>query len=164
MPPRATAHDGTPTGAADRMPPAIRPALVEDAAGIARLSEELGYPASEADMKLRLAALLALASHYVVAAAFDDRLAGWAAVEIRTLLVAGRKAELMGLVVSAGARRLGVGRALIQATEHWVVGQGLDRMSVRSNVARRESHPFYERLGYTRAKTQHVYAKRLGSG
>jgi hypothetical protein len=28
-------------------------------------------------------------------------------------------------------------------------------------VARTESHPFYERLGYARAKTQHAYRKRL---
>jgi hypothetical protein len=29
-------------------------------------------------------------------------------------------------------------------------------------VTREESHPFYERLGYTRVKTQHAYRKRLG--
>jgi hypothetical protein len=34
-------------------------------------------------------------------------------------------------------------------------------MAVRSNVARAESHPFYERLGYVRTKTQHAYRKRL---
>jgi hypothetical protein len=34
-------------------------------------------------------------------------------------------------------------------------------ISVRSNVARLESHPFYERLGYVRTKTQHAYAKQL---
>jgi hypothetical protein len=32
---------------------------------------------------------------------------------------------------------------------------------VRSNVARELSHPFYESLGYERAKTQHVYRKTL---
>jgi hypothetical protein len=35
-------------------------------------------------------------------------------------------------------------------------------MAVRSNVTRTESHPFYERLGYARVKTQHAYRKRLG--
>ena len=32
---------------------------------------------------------------------------------------------------------------------------------VRSNVTRPESHPFYERLGYERIKTQHSYRKTL---
>jgi hypothetical protein len=34
-------------------------------------------------------------------------------------------------------------------------------MTVRSNVVRAESHPFYERLGYVRSKTQHAYRKHL---
>ena len=34
-------------------------------------------------------------------------------------------------------------------------------MSVRSDIVRAESHPFYQRVGYERAKTQHVYRKRL---
>jgi predicted N-acetyltransferase YhbS len=35
-------------------------------------------------------------------------------------------------------------------------------MTVRSNVVRSGSHPFYERLGYARSKTQHAYRKALG--
>jgi hypothetical protein len=38
--------------------------------------------------------------------------------------------------------------------------QGLAVVTVRSNVVRVESHPFYERLGHVRGKTQHVYTKR----
>jgi hypothetical protein len=37
-------------------------------------------------------------------------------------------------------------------------------ISVRSNVVRLEFHPFYEHLGYRRAKTQHVYRKPLERG
>jgi hypothetical protein len=43
----------------------------------------------------------------------------------------------------------------------WAAGRALDVITVRSNVARAESHPFYERLGYVRAKTQHAYRKHL---
>lgn len=86
---------------------------------------------------------------------------GWAAAEIRMLLVSGRKAELMGLVVSVRARREGVVKALVEATEGWVCKQGLNAMTVRSNVLRPESHPFYEKLGYKPLKTQHVYVKRF---
>ena len=41
------------------------------------------------------------------------------------------------------------------------VARGLGEVSVRSNVIRAESHPFYERLGYVRFKTQHAYRKRI---
>jgi GNAT superfamily N-acetyltransferase len=54
-----------------------------------------------------------------------------------------------------------VGRALVAEVEGWASARGLREVSVRSNVARAESHPFYERLGYVRAKTQHVYRKVL---
>ena len=141
----------------------IRPATVEDSTGIARLAGELGYPATAAEMALRLAAMLPLPNHFVAIADGSDSLLGWVAVERRLLLISGDKAELMGLVIGSAARRAGVGKALVSAAERWVIAQGLDTIVVRSNVARAESHPFYERLGYTRTKTQHAYVKMLST-
>jgi GNAT superfamily N-acetyltransferase len=54
-----------------------------------------------------------------------------------------------------------VGRVLVAAAEAWAASRGLALMTVRSNVTRSESHPFYERLGYLKIKTQHAYRKRL---
>ena len=142
----------------------VRVARIGDAAEIARLSGELGYPVSVDEMADRLAVLLPLAGHHVAVVESGMELLGFAAVEIRTLLVSGRKAELMGLVVGSDARRMGVGTALVRAAEEWSRAQGIDRMTVRSNTARKESHGFYERLGYTRAKSQHVYFKELAGG
>jgi uncharacterized damage-inducible protein DinB len=65
-------------------------------------------------------------------------------------------------VVDPSCRRQGVGGRLVEAVETWAMARGLDVIVVRSNVTRRESHPFYERHGYTRAKTQHAYRKSLG--
>jgi GNAT superfamily N-acetyltransferase len=81
----------------------------------------------------------------------------------RELLESGRRCEILGLVVDSTHRGRGVGRRLVQAAEAWALARGLDQMAVRSNVGRAESHPFYERLGYVRAKTQHAYRKRLPS-
>ena len=58
-------------------------------------------------------------------------------------------------------RGRGAGRALVGAVEAWAGARGLPLMTVRSNVVRAESHPFYERLGYVRSKTQHAYRKHL---
>lgn len=89
------------------------------------------------------------------------RLAGWIAAERRLLLEYGERAEIVGLVVGEETRRNGVGRALVSEVERWAAAQGLAVVTVRSNVVRVESHPFYESLGYARGKTQHVYAKRV---
>jgi len=139
----------------------IRRAQLADAAEMTRLSAQLGYPMSPADMSQRLALLLPSERHYVAVAASGEQLLGWMHVEHRSSLEGGERAELMGLVVDSNARRFGVGRALVAAAEAWATARGLPSMTVRSNAARELSHPFYEALGYVRAKTQHVYTKAL---
>jgi GNAT superfamily N-acetyltransferase len=140
----------------------IRRAQVTDAAEMARLAGELGYPMSAAEMTRRLAVLLPNERHYVAVAASGERLLAWMHVEHRFSLEGGDRAELMGLVVDATARRQGLGRALLDVAESWAVAQGMSSLTVRSNAARESSHPFYESLGYARSKTQHVYTKTVG--
>ena len=142
----------------------LRIAETADARELARLSAELGYAMAPTEMSRNLAALLASPSHFVTVACDDDRLLGWVAAEYRLSLEGGEKAELTGLVVDASARRRGIGRMLVAAAEQWASQRGLGKIVVRSNVAREESHPFYEGLGYTRTKTAHVYAKDLARG
>ena len=141
--------------------PEIRRAELDDAPELTRLAGQLGYPMSAAEMGLRLAALLPDERHYVAVVARDANVFGWMHVEHRLSLEGGDRAELMGLVVDSTARRGGFGRALVQAAEDWAAARGLSSLTVRSNVARDQSHPFYEALGYSRAKTQHVYRKDL---
>ncbi len=142
----------------------IRPAQLDDSDEIARLSGELGYPRSAQDIRSALKMLLESPRCQVaVASGHENRLSGWIVVERRTLLESGETAEITGLVVSASARRTGVGKALVSCAEQWAAGQGLPSVRVRSNISRAESHPFYERLGYARMKTQHTYEKPLAA-
>jgi GNAT superfamily N-acetyltransferase len=139
----------------------IRRAQIADAAEMARLAGELGYPMSPEELIRRLAVLLPNERHYVAVAASDDGLLGWMHVEHRSSLEGGDRAELMGLVVDSRARRRGLGRELLDVAERWTLARGLPSLTVRSNVARDLSHPFYESLGYVRSKTQHVYSKPI---
>ncbi|KAF1718084.1 GNAT family N-acetyltransferase [Pseudoxanthomonas yeongjuensis] len=139
----------------------LRSARLADAAEVARLSTQLGYPANEREMAGRLDAVLSAADRHVFVAARGQRLWGWIGIELRTTLETGLKAEIVGLVVDDEARRSGVGRALVDAAEAWVREQGLHTLMVRSNTARVESHPFYQGLGFVRRKSQHVYFKAL---
>jgi GNAT superfamily N-acetyltransferase len=140
----------------------ITPAQVTDAAEIARLSLELGYQTTVDKTRTSLKQLLRSPSYFaVVASAHAGQLLGWAVAERRLTLESGESVELTGLVVDTSARRLGVGRALVAATEHWALQNGFSSILVRSNITRTESHPFYERLGFKRTKTQHAYKKPL---
>ena len=141
---------------------AIATARAEHAGEIARLSGELGYPATPEEITQRLASLSATPHvHVAVAAAPNGRLLGWLVVERHCCLESGEQAELAGLVVSADARRLGVGRALVTVAETWARAAGFTTLRVRSNVLRSESHAFYRGVGFVPIKTQHTYEKSL---
>jgi GNAT superfamily N-acetyltransferase len=140
----------------------VRKARITDVAQVAELSGILGYPVDRETMQNRLEQLAGREDHVVFVAEINGEVAGWIHGAEQEILVAGRMAQICGLVVAEGRRASGVGRRLVEAVERWAHGRGLDDVSVRSNVIRPESHPFYERLGYTRIKTQHTYRKRFG--
>jgi GNAT superfamily N-acetyltransferase len=141
----------------------IRRAVPADAEQLAALSSELGYPVTADEMGRRLVALLGRDSDIVLVAELGPgQVVGWVHGSEQRLLESGRRCELLGLVVDANQRGRGVGRRLVDGVEEWARARGLEQMAVRSNVSRTESHPFYERLGYARVKTQHAYRKRLG--
>lgn len=140
----------------------IRPVRLSDAPEIARLASVLGYPAEPQGMRAYLAPLLADARHRLLAAdAGDGVLLGWLHVEHRIAPIGGEWAEITGLVVDPAARRRGLARALLAAGEGWARTRGLGTVSVRSNAARAEAHPFYRSLGFGYVKTQHVYRRPL---
>lgn len=139
----------------------VREAKSADGAGVAELSGVLGYPVDRAAMQGRLEKLDSREEHVVFVAEMNGEIVGWIHGAERELLVVDRIGEICGLVVAEGQRASGVGRRLVDAVEQWARGRGLEQVSVRSNIARPESHPFYEKVGYTRLKTQHAYRKSL---
>lgn len=141
---------------------APRPPRPEDAAEVARLAGEWGYPLDARAIASRLAVLMDDPRQCLRVIDGNGCLAGWIVAERRMILESGECLEIVGLVVDGTVRRGGVGRALVGAVEAWAREQGIDTLVVRSNVQRQAAHPFYEGLGYARRKSQHVYAKHLG--
>lgn len=140
----------------------IRTATRDDAARLAQLSGVLGYPVAPDAMARRLGRVLARVTDVIyVAEEPPAGIIGWIHGAERDTLESDLRCEILGLVVDAASRTRGVGRGLVAAVERWAAARGLEEMAVRSNVTRTESHPFYERLGYTRVKTSHIYRKGL---
>ena len=142
----------------------VRRAAAADAARLAELSEILGYPVAPSTLTPRLERLLARVEDAVLVAEAESGVVGWVHGAEQELLESGRRCEILGLVVDPAYRSQGVGRRLVAAVEQWAANRWLELMTVRSNVARAESHPFYQRLGYIRTKTQHAYWKDLSAG
>jgi GNAT superfamily N-acetyltransferase len=140
----------------------IRPPRSEDAAALAELSTQLGYPATARELEPRLAAVGGN-DHAAVLVATDaaDRPIGWVHVELKRTLVAPLTAQIGGLVVDAEARSAGIGFQLLQAAEAWAVRRGCRQMVVATRITRDRAHRFYVREGYSLQKTSHIFEKTL---
>ena len=140
----------------------LRSAHVSDAAALARLSGQLGYPSSPEEIELRLRDVLDRPSGGAVFVAEDEgEVAGWLHVLGNHTIETAPFALILGLVVDETRRSRGIGASLVQAAADWAVGEGYSMLRVRSNVVRERAHDFYERLGFERAKSQVVLVKRL---
>jgi GNAT superfamily N-acetyltransferase len=139
----------------------MRRATLGDVTALVELNEQLGYPTSEAELRQRLAPILESREDAVFVAVDGGQPIGWIHVAIERGLEASRVAGLRGLVVDQAHRSGGVGRALLHAAEAWAREHGCEVVTVRSRVTRARAHQFYEREGYARVKTSHVFAKPL---
>jgi GNAT superfamily N-acetyltransferase len=142
----------------------IRPLTLADAGAAARLSLDLGYPADPGVMEARVAAILAEPDHAVFGAeSGTGSLLGWVHVCLRLLLIDPPSAFVEGLVVERGARRRGVGRALMAAAEDWARRGGAEAVRLRSGAPRTDAHAFYRALGYREGKAALGFEKSLGA-
>jgi GNAT superfamily N-acetyltransferase len=142
----------------------IRRAVASDAAELARLTSQLGYPASEAIIRTRLKRMIDSSDDcLLVAEGSTGGLAGWIHGFLSQLLESDYRVEIGGLLVDERWRRNGIGRRLVTAVEAWAIERGAAELSVRCREDRAESHTFYESLLFRYTKTQRVFRKRTGN-
>jgi GNAT superfamily N-acetyltransferase len=141
----------------------VRRARLSDAARIAVLSGQLGYPSTTKQMSARLKRALQTeeGACFVAETKEDAGVIGWVHVSVTPFLEVERRAELNGLVVEETVRSRGTGGNLLKAAEKWAKRKGCTGMSVRSNVIRGRAHAFYLRQGYEHYKTQKAFWKAL---
>jgi PhnO protein len=137
----------------------IRPMREEDAAAVAELSGQLGYPRSAEDVVRWLGSVGRELCGLV--AVLDGEVCGWVEVGIDRWLQEEPYAHIGGLVVRDGLRGKKIGQKLCEAAEQWAREQGVVWMRVLSRADRTDTHRFYLRDGYERVKTSEVFGKRL---
>jgi GNAT superfamily N-acetyltransferase len=139
---------------------AIREAKTTDAADLARLVSQLGYPSTEQDMAERLEALAGQPEYVLFVAEESGRIVGLVGAFLGYALeFNGPWGRLMGLVVDEPFRGRGIGRRLMERIEGWLRDHGATRLTLTSGKQRAEAHRFYRRLGYE--ETGLRFVKRL---
>lgn len=67
--------------------------------------------------------------------------------------------NILGLAVSSGLRRRGIGRMLLKYAEHWANELGIHKIRLNSGASRKEAHSFYRAMGYNNEKGQIRFVK-----
>ena len=145
------------------MPVLIRTARAADADDVARLTGHLGYDVAPADVEASLSRILARTDQQFLVAEIDGRPVGWLHLGVVEYIETGPFAVINGLVVDSGCRGQGIGRLLLEWAEEWSTRQGVSIVRLWSTTSRERAHRFYERLGYTKIKTQYSFAKSVGA-
>lgn len=140
----------------------LRRVAPEDAAAVAELNGQLGYPALVEEVRARIEALASRSAEQAVfIACFGDEVVGWVDVALSFHLQSPAYALIGGLVVKEGRRGLGIGRRLCEEAETWSREKGVLRVRVTSRSTRVDAHRFYLRDGYDEVKTSRVFEKIL---
>jgi GNAT superfamily N-acetyltransferase len=142
----------------------IRTVRETDAAAVASLAVQLGYPMTAEEGRGRIRLILADPDCAALVAESDaGDVAGWVYVFGAHRLQTEPFAEIGGLIVDAAQRSKGIGTSLMRAAESWAAERGYAKVLVRSNVIRAGAHEFYEGLGFNRFKSQAIFSKSVGS-
>ena len=128
----------------------VRLAQPGDAAQVAALLVELGYPDNPAgEVRRRLVMWERETTGIALVAEHQGQVVGVIAVAaIPYLEREGRWGRIVALVISSECRGQGIGRRLADAAEQAAGKLGCVTMEVSSRRSRTESHPFYRYLGY----------------
>lgn len=141
-------------------PVTLRPATEADIDSIARLMEDLGYPSTPQQVRVRMARVAADDRYSAYVAEVDGAVVGFLGLQTGWAYEHDEPfARIISLVVDARVRRRGVGAALVRFAERWARERGAYGLMLNTNVRREEAHRFYEAMGFSR--TGYRYALPL---
>jgi len=138
-----------------------RTAKIEDSESITELSNQLGYPSEIIEVQKRLMELLQNNDNCIFVALEDEKIVGWIHGFYSRRIESESFVEIGGLVVDIKYRKKGIGKLLVEEINKWSSTKQCNRIRVRCNIVRKESHLFYQQLGFEINKEQKVFDRRL---
>ena len=141
---------------------ALRLGRQSDAAALARLSDQLGFPLDEEAARTRLRDALGGPDHALLVAESGGRVVGLIELKRVRLVTARRQVEVVSLVVDPDERGRGVGTRLLEEADRWAEDLRCGKIRVRSRAIRGAAHSLYRRSGYEEIATELLFEKQLG--
>ncbi|ALP36068.1 hypothetical protein ASL14_07690 [Paenibacillus sp. IHB B 3084] len=137
----------------------IRTAREEDIPALAYLMEELGYPTSVEEMKLRYDRIASNPNYHTLVAELEGEVVGMVGLHSDIFYERNEDyARIVVFVMDSKHRNKGIGKALNQEAEAWAKENGLVAIALNSGnrSERQDAHQFYRRLGYEATSTGFV--------
>ena len=139
----------------------IREATIEDAFAICNIScADLGYDCSCEFVSTRISNL-DKGREKVFVAEVNGIVAGYIHAEKYQTLYFEPMINILGLAVSSEFRRRGIGRMLLKRAERWANEVGIHKIRLNSGASRKETHSFYQAMGYNNEKGQIRFIKDI---
>lgn len=139
----------------------IRIAEINDSESITELSNQLGYETRNIDIQNRLKKILKNEDNCVYVATENGKVVGWIHGFYSLRIESEFFVEIGGLVVNKNFRKNGIGKKLVDKVIEWTKLKNCGKVRVRCNIIRKDSHRFYENIGFEINKEQKVFTKRV---
>lgn len=140
----------------------IEQTTVTDLAAAQSLLAQLSYDIPMDELNQRFENVIDRDDHALMMAKDSSGKAlGLIHVYVRAALEKPVEAYIQSLVVSADARRSGVGAALTQAAEDWAKERGLNSIVLHTQTHRADALSFYTREGYAEITQSRMLRKTL---
>lgn len=137
----------------------IRKATSKDVNDLASLMEQLGYPTSLEQMKIRFNNIEDTPNHYTLLASYEGIVVGMIGFHTGVLYNKdGIYARIIAFIVASNYRNKGIGTLLLSEAERCAKNLGADGIGLNSgNRSERDNaHQFYENNGYSAKSTGFV--------
>ncbi len=138
----------------------IRQCKITDSKAIHDLNtKEMGYDYPEDKTKEKIANLLASDKDIIYVACVDETVIGYIHANDYDVIYSPHMKNIMGIAVSSGFKRNGVGKALLHSVELWAQATGAAGVRLASGSTRHGAHDFYKHCGYSGDKQQIRFIK-----
>lgn len=140
----------------------IRRCVLSDSDSLYTLnSNEMGYFYPAEQTTNQLSTILNDSTNAVFVAVNGGEVIGYIHGAVYNVLYADPMVNVLGIAVCEQYRRMGVGRALLEALENWALENGISSMRLTSGAERTSAHEFYKKCGYVLNKTQLNFKKNI---
>jgi GNAT superfamily N-acetyltransferase len=139
----------------------LRQAEFADAEFINKLSNQLGYAGTIEETHNSLCEILNNVDNCVYVILDDENIIGWIHGFYSLRVESGSFVEIGGLIVDENYRRNGIGEILVRKVMEWAHSKKSNKIRVRCNTLRNETHLFYNRIGFAETKEQKVFDLKM---